>query len=241
MSILGHKSGCWATVVGIISTSAAATAQSLEIAPITVDLPAGRLSSTIRITNRGTTPTTVQIRSFAWSQPVGGEQLDPTREMVVSPPFSTLAAGDTQTVRIVLRKAALEREASYRLLVDQLPATADAGSIRVALRISLPVFAAAAGAARARLTWKLVGADPVKRTLVIRNDGTRRAKISALNLPQAATVPGFTFRYVLAGSEVAIPVEAGTSGWAAAGATLHVSATSDQGKVEADAPIVPAA
>lgn len=216
-------------------------AQTLEIAPITVDLPAGRMTSTLRVTNRGTTTTTVQIRPFAWSQPAEGEKLDPTTTLIVSPPFTTLAPGDTQTVRIVLRKPVGAREDSYRLMVDQLPLAADAGTIRVALRISLPVFAAPTGAARSNLTWKLVGTDPRTRLLVVRNDGTRRAKISALALTRAATAPGFTFRYVLAGSEASIPVEAGPSGWPSSGEAVHVSATSDQGKVEADAPVVPAA
>lgn len=218
-----------------------AGAQTLEIAPITVDLPAGRMASTIRITNRGAQPTTVQLRPFSWSQNNGEERLDPTADLMLSPPFSTLAPGDVQTVRIILRKPASVQESSYRLLVDQLPSAADAGSIRVALRISLPVFAAPVGLARATLSWKLVGTDPVKRTLIVRNEGTRRAKLAELKVGQSATAPGFTFRYVLAGSEAAIPVEAGPSGWAQAGSSVHVSASSDQGKVEGNAPIVPAA
>lgn len=224
----------------ILMCPCAVNAQTLEIAPITVDLPPGRMTSTLSITNRGAVPTTVQIRPFAWTQPGDTEQLDPTSNMIVSPPFSTLGAGETQTVRIVLRRPASDREDSYRLLVDQLPSAADAGSIRVTLRISLPVFVAPTGAARTSLTWKLVGTDPVKRALVVRNDGTRRAKISALTLPRTATAPGFTFRYILTGSEVSIPVEAGPSGWPSVGEAVHVSATSDQGKVEADAAIMPA-
>ncbi len=220
-------------------------AQTLELAPVSVDVPAGRMTSTIRITNRGDQPTTVQIRSFAWSQSDGDEHLDPTPNLLVSPPFATLGAGETQTVRVVLRKAATAREDSYRLLVDQLPSAATPGSINVALRVSLPVFAAPALQARAALSWKLVGQEggnrePGKARLVVRNDGTRRARLSALTVEggsMTVSIPGFAFRYVLAGAEAVIPVEIRTAGPAGAVRSVHVSATTDQGKVEADAPV----
>lgn len=235
--LLGYLSGS----VAVATLPTPAIAQTLEIAPITVDMPVGRMTSTIRITNRSNQSTTVQVRPFAWSQPKGEDRLEPTPDVLLSPPFSTLAPGDTQTVRIVLRGAATQHERAYRLLVDQLPSAADPGSIRVALRISLPVFVAPVGASRSVLTWRLVGSDAHKRMLIVRNEGGRRAKIFDLKIDQAVTAPNFTFRYILAGSETAIPVEAKSFGWASPGGNVHISAGSDQGKVESDAPIMPAA
>lgn len=218
-----------------------AAAQALEVAPVTVDLPAGRATTIIRITNRGDQATAIQVRPFAWTQDGGEDRLTATSDLMVSPPFSTLAPGDTQTIRIVLRKPAEMRESAYRMLIDQLPSVTDPGSIQLALRISLPVFAAPAVPVRTALSWQLAGDDPVKRTLIVRNTGTRRAKITALKVGETATLPGFTFRYVLPGSQASIPVEAGAGGWASRQGHVHVSGTTDQGKVEADAPLVPAA
>lgn len=226
--------------VGALLLPHHAAAQTLEIAPVTIDLPAGRETSIIRITNRGDQSTTIQMRPFSWSQQNSEDTLLPTADLVLSPPFSTLEPGDTQTVRIVLRKPPVLRESAYRLLIDQLPAAANPGTVRVTLRISLPVFAAAAGLARATLTWKIVGDDPVKRSLVVRNEGSRRAKISELKISGSATAPGYTFRYVLAGSEISIPVDAGSLGWAAFKGRAHISGSTDQGRFEADAPITPA-
>ena len=228
------------TAAALATFPSVAAAQALEIAPVTIDLAAGRGTTTIRITNRGDQPTTIQMRPFAWTQETGEDRLTATPNLLLSPPFSTLKPGDTQTIRIVLRKPAAIQEDAYRMLIDQLPSAANPGSVQVALRVSLPIFAAPAGPVRPALTWRLAGNDPGKRTLLVRNNGTRRAKITAIKLGGAATVPGFTFRYVLAGSEVAIPVEAGPHGWMGLQGNVHISGSTDQGKVEADALIVPA-
>lgn len=214
-------------------------AQALEFAPITIDLPPGRMAGTIKITNRGDEPTTVQVRPYAWSQPDGREQLDPTADLIASPPFATIGPGDDQTVRVVLRRPATVHEDSYRLLVDQLPPAAMPGSVRVALRVSLPVFAGASGAAVPRLTWTVLpAATGGGGMLVVRNDGIRHARISDLKLTAgkaAIPAPGFTFRYVLPGAAVSIPLDLPSS----VHGIVHVSAASDQGRIEADAPITP--
>lgn len=228
------------TVAAVAASPRVAAAQALEVAPVTIDLPAGRATTIIRITNRGDQPTTIQMRPFAWTQEAGEDRLTATPDLMLSPPFSTLNPGDTQTIRIVLRKPATVQEAAYRMLIDQLPSAGNPGSVQVALRVSLPVFAAPAVPVRPVLTWQLAGSDPIRRTLIVRNTGTRRAKITALKIGDTGTVPGFTFRYILPGSEASIPVEAGPGGWTGLRGSVHVSGTSDQGKVEADAPLVPA-
>lgn len=223
--------------IALAFAPAAASAQTLQIAPITVELPAGRMASTIRITNRGDQPTTIQIRPFSWSQNAGAETLDPTVDLLASPPFATLAPGDSQTVRVVLRKPAVDHEMTYRLLVDQLPPAAAPGSVRVALRISLPVFAGVAGDARPNLSWSMVrDAKPGTAILSVRNDGKRRARVSNLRItaPGATLAPiDFAFKYVLAGSRVPIQVRTG----GALPTSVHVVADSDQGRIEADAPV----
>lgn len=215
---------------------APATAQTLEVAPITVELPAGKMAGTLIVTNRGDRPSTIQVRAFAWSKEEGEDLLTPTDALLVSPPFATLGPGEKQTVRIVLRRPAGVRELPFRLLVDQLPPAAEAGAVRVAVRVSLPVFAAPSGLARPVLDWRLLPGTGPAATLVVRNTGDRRIRISELKLSargRQASFGAFSFGYALAGSELRIPVTVppGTS-------EVHIAAKSDQGKVEADAVLV---
>ncbi len=218
------------------------SAQTLEVTPVTVDLPSGGLTSTLQITNRGSLPTTIQVRPFAWSQPAGKDQLDPTPELLVSPPFCTLGAGESQTVRLVLRRPATTGEAAFRLLVDELPPAVAPGSVRVALRLSLPVFAAPAVVARPALSWKVADGQDGVPALVVRNDGARRIRLSDLRLSGkglSATASGFSFRYVLAGSEIAIPVQIRADAGAPPPTAIRVAANSDQGRIDVDAPVSP--
>jgi fimbrial chaperone protein len=48
-------------------------------------------------------------------------------------------------VRLILRELPQGREATYRLLVDQIPPPAEAGVVHMVLRLSIPIFALPTG------------------------------------------------------------------------------------------------
>ncbi|HEY9348214.1 MAG TPA: hypothetical protein VIQ53_23005, partial [Inquilinus sp.] len=54
---------------------AAARAGGLEVAPLGVDFAPGQMAQTITVANRATAPTTIQVRTFDWSQPGGADRL----------------------------------------------------------------------------------------------------------------------------------------------------------------------
>ncbi len=78
--------------------------------------------------------------------------------MVASPPAVTIAPGASQVARLILRKPPEGKEATYRLLVDQIPPPAAPGTVRVALRLSIPVFAEPATRAVAHVQYHVENA-----------------------------------------------------------------------------------
>jgi fimbrial chaperone protein len=133
-----------AAVLWVLAASLAARAQSLAVLPVNVFLAPGQSAATLTVTNHGNSATAIQIRGYAWNQPNGDDQLTAASDaLVVSPPLATIAAGATQVVRVILRLPPLsgDREATYRILVDQIPPPAEPGIVHVVLRLSIPIFA----------------------------------------------------------------------------------------------------
>ena len=97
-------------------------AESIQVSPISVEINAPSLSSTITLKTDAKKPRVAQLRVMRWSQVDGKEVLEATDDVVASPPFATLASNTSYTVRIVRQSAApVLNEENYRLLIDQLP------------------------------------------------------------------------------------------------------------------------
>ncbi len=132
--------------------AATALATSLTVAPTRIDLAPDARSGSITLENTGSTPTTVQVETFAWTGNDTSRELAPTRGLLAVPAVFNLAAGARQVIRVATREAAAaDIEAAYRLVITEVPtATPDtAAGIRFALRLSLPVFITPPGAAAA--------------------------------------------------------------------------------------------
>jgi fimbrial chaperone protein len=135
--------------------SGVANASSLEISPVSVNLVAGQRAKVIEIRNRGGSSVAIQIRAYSWSQSGNTDVLVPTRDVILSPPIFTIPAGGSQTIRLLLRGPGGTGERSYRLLLDEvLPPDPQRNQVGIALRISLPVIAAAASPPSRSLRWR---------------------------------------------------------------------------------------
>ena len=170
-----------ALTVALLSAAAAgpAFAAKIEVSPVTIELPAGSASTVLTVTNRGEDGTSIQVRGFTWSQTTTQDPLQPTHALLVSPPMFELKPGESQTVRILLRTPASVAEASYRILVDELPSAGAASTIRFPLRLSLPVFAEPAGAAAPRVAWH-VATGSGGAELVAANSGNKRERVTGM-------------------------------------------------------------
>src|SRR5947209_5781253 len=166
------------------AASAPASAGSLQVAPVLVDVTAPGAASTVTLRNEGTTPINAQVRVFRWSLVNGKEQLDPTDDVVASPPSVTLSPKGQYITRIVrVSKQPVVGEESYRLVVDQLPDLSQQrnGMVNLMVRYSIPVFFGAADKKNPSMAWS-VSTSADKITLMARNNGERRLRISVLTL-----------------------------------------------------------
>jgi len=222
------------------AASAPASAGSLQVEPVLVDITAPGAASTVTLRNEGTTPIDAQIRVFRWSIVNGKEQLDPTDDVVASPPSVTLTPKGQYITRIVrTSKQPVVGEESYRLLVDQLPDLSQQrnGAVNLMVRYSIPVFFGAPNKKNPTVAWS-VAANGDKVTLTARNSGERRLRISALSMRDAAG-KSLSFGNGLAGyalGQSAVSWTVPRHGFTPNG-SISVTAQSDGGPIQAVASI----
>lgn len=190
-------------------------AAGLQVTPVLLEFDATQRALAVWLGNTASHPIRAQVRLRAWRQVNGGDVLEPTAELVASPPLVEIPAGQTQLVRIVRRAGHQPAsEAAYRLLVDELPSPdtgeRSPGGIHFLFRYLIPVFVAPpSGPAPAEpvhgLSARLTPADGQQARLTIRNAGPWRAKLSDLSHLDAhgerVVLGSGLFGYVLAGAE----------------------------------------
>lgn len=168
-----------------LSLSSALSAATIRISPVNVEILSNQNASSISLFNQSNESTDLQIRVFEWKQKDGQDQLIPTDEIAISPPFLKLKPNDSYNLRVVrINPAAITGEKTYRIIIDELPKPADsrkaAQGINVLLRSSLPVFVVDKDAIT-KLNWKI---DPNQKSpsLNINNIGNRHALLNNLTL-----------------------------------------------------------
>lgn len=175
------KSAC---LGGLLLACASIGATGLRTAPTRIVLDPGLSATEVSVSNTSDTPLHAQIRLYGWTQENGEDRLQPTREMAVSPPLIEIAPRQQQTVRIIrLGDTPADREASYRIIIDQLPRQ-DVQGPQTILRYSAPVFALPQVAGTHRLTASLQRQGP-GWLLRIDNHGTRHARLADLEYRDA--------------------------------------------------------
>lgn len=131
------------TLAAIASNCSPAHAASVRVAPISLDLRNGANASSVRVWNDDRDPLNVQVRIFRWIVRDGKDVLEPTQDVVVSPPMMVLRPGSENTIRIVrLKKQPVAGRESYRLIIDQLPdrSKRHPGTVNVLVRHAIPVY-----------------------------------------------------------------------------------------------------
>src|SRR5262245_44897820 len=215
-------------------------AASLQVSPVKVEVASPGAATTVKLRNEGTAPLNAQIRVFRWTQVNGEDKLEPTNDVVASPPIAKLAPKVDYTVRLVrVNKTPVSKEETYRLFVDELP---DANNqrnraVNLLLRYSIPVFFYPAAGNPPTLTWSVEHSGG-KLAVVAKNSGDRHLRISNLKLrdDKGGTISfgdGLS-GYVLGGSSRRWLV-ASDKGSLSAGSPIAVSAQGDQGPINASA------
>lgn len=170
-----------------IAASGAAHGASLQISPVMINLRAAQNATGVSLQNNGDVPIYGQVRVFVWDQKGGDDVLTPTDELIASPPVMQIAPKSAQTIRLVRRSGAEGGpERQYRVLIDEVPTTAEAREgVAIKLQYSVPVFVAAAAPGGApQLAWQFFRNDGAWY-LRITNNGTLHAQIGAAALTTA--------------------------------------------------------
>ncbi|MHC2468560.1 fimbrial biogenesis chaperone [Bradyrhizobium embrapense] len=110
-----------------------AHAAALRVEPVLLELNAPAAAASLTLRNDEDADVEVQTRVLRWSQSDGKESLEPTTDVVASPPAVRMTPHSDYVVRVVrVSKQPVNGEESYRVIVDQLPR---AGGSQVAASI----------------------------------------------------------------------------------------------------------
>jgi len=115
-----------------------------SINPTLVVLPPGATSVLVALGNESDAAMRFQLAAYAWDQaPEGEMKLAPTEDIVFFPQMLTLGPGESRNVRVatLLAPGAIER--SYRLFIEELPASeaaGKAGAVQMLARVGIPIF-----------------------------------------------------------------------------------------------------
>ncbi len=208
-----------------------ANAQSLSVSPVNVQLAPGETATAITVENMSDRAAAFQLRVFDWAEKDGEDSLSPTGAIVASPPIGTVEAGGTQVIRVVLRRKPVSREETYRIWLDEIPPTDSPRAVRIALRLSIPVFAEPDTRAIPDLHWSLVR-EGGEIYLVAANAGTRHETVRKLIVKgpdgNVLATDGNISPHILAGSERRWHI-AGLRRAASDGMVVQVTAETDSG------------
>ena len=223
-------------VLGLVAAAPAGAAQ-LRVEPLTVEVVAPGAAATLTLRNDSATEANVQIRVFRWSQSEGREILEPTTDVVASPPAVKMSPGRDYVARLVrVAKRPVVGEEAYRIFVDQLPEPVQGrlSTVNLLIRYSIPAFFIEQPGTAPAVKWS-VALDQGRIMFAAQNLGYRRLRLSSVRLRDAsgATISfgNGLLGYVLAQS---------TMSWTASGPprafgnAVSISAESDQGPIHAE-------
>lgn len=213
-------------------------ASTFQVNPVTVTLTPDTPVAALTVRNVGTDPTVVQLQLMSWSQADGADKYASTSDILATPPIFTLPVNGSQVIRVGFRRPPDGLgEHAYRLFLQEIPPPLKPGfkGLRIALRISLPVFVRPANAGAQQLHWQAVPVGQGQIEIRVSNDGLAHTKLSRFELSMDGDSKPLSMPqqpvYVLSGSTHEWMIHAPDS----VGEHLHLTAQQDSGdRVEAD-------
>jgi fimbrial chaperone protein len=177
-----------AAIVFILSALSPVRASSLSVVPISIDIVQPAAIGTLTLRNREARPLNAQVRVFRWTQVDGQDRLEPTQDVIPSPPIVTINAGADYVVRLQRTAAGeIAGEEAYRAVIDELPNPNRQrnGTIALVLRYLVPVFFLSPDAAQPKLVWSLARRNG-RTMLTAANSGDKRIQMVDLDLGASA-------------------------------------------------------
>lgn len=183
----GPPAGSLAVLVWML-LAGPATASSLSVNPVRVDLPNPGAIQTLTVTNRGNEPVVLQATTVDWTIEDNDDRYAETEALVATPPIFTVPAGESQVIRIGLaEKVPSPTQRAYRLFLEETPGQATPaergqGRLKMNLRIGIPVFLGPTGSPERHIKWHAERTPAGKLRVVAENTGNVHARITKLVL-----------------------------------------------------------
>lgn len=218
-------------------------AAQLRVEPVLLELNAPAAAGSLTLRHDEDTEIVVQTRVMRWSQADGKETLEPTTDVVASPPTAKLSPGADYLVRVVrVSKRPVIGEENYRVIVDQLPniRRQQTRAINLLIRHSIPVFFRNPQLSTSNVGWS-VAFEGDKLVVVARNSGDERLRIASLRVRDGA---GATVSF--GNGLVGYALGRSTMSWIApnhprgfgSGGSVSITAETDKGPINAMAQLV---
>jgi fimbrial chaperone protein len=222
-------------------------AGSIGVSPIRVTLSTSQKVTGITVSNPGTQPMSIQLELMNWSQQEGKDVFTLTREVLANPPIFTIPPGESQLIRVGLRRAPDDQlELSYRLFLQELPPPLidEIQGAQMLMRVSLPVFILPKAKTKPVLHWEASRTMGGALKLNLTNNGNAHIQIKSFKLSLLGKVePLVTYKspmYILPGQSSEIIISANLENPAPPlGAVLQLIAQTDAGVIEAEVMIAP--
>ncbi len=206
-----------AVIAGLLAFFVAAAvtqAGQISIRPLGLVLSGEQPIRTFTVTNPGAMPVTVQIETLSWGQNDDGDDLTPTRDLLITPPIITIPPGASQLVRAGLRRAPdPASELAYRVRFSEIPPPPEPGftGLVVALNISVPLFVVPPAPVAAEGHWQARMTANGELELRVANRGSAHMKLTQLDVMAQGSEVGSVKKllYVLPGSSqtLRVPVD----------------------------------
>ena len=224
-----------------------ANAGTIGVSPVRLTLSDNQKIDSLSVRNNGTEPITMQMEVLSWSQREGKAVFAATRELLANPPIFTIPAGNSQLVRVGLRRAPdAQRELAYRVILQELPPppNPDAMGMFMTMRISLPVFVLPEIDTKPVLLWQAARTSQGALKISLSNSGNAHIQIKNFKLSLLDSAqPWLTQQssdYVLAGQSRDWILPANPENPAPPpGVSLKLFAQTDAGDIEAEVIIAP--
>lgn len=175
--------------------SFAVRAADVTLMPVAVKLDRANDRATVQVQNNGQEPVLMQAEAIAWTRVAGLDVDGPTSDLIVNPPVFTVQPGQTQVLRLGLRRTQqLEQEATYRIVLREVPmprpsdALNVAGSVRVLVALRVPVYVAPAQVRRSE-QWQVSRGAGGEVLAQVANTGNVHLKVAELRLHGDAGQP----------------------------------------------------
>jgi len=168
-----------------------AQAGTVLVSPISLELTAPLQTGAITLKTASDEPAKVQLRVMKWSiSDDGHESLEPTNDVVISPPFATITPDAPFIARVVrLSSTPLHGEENYRIQIDEIlvnkPTSVRKIAFNFAVRQTMPLFFREAKFTPVDIEFKLVRSGN-QIQLVGHNIGDEHARLELLTLKDAS-------------------------------------------------------